>query len=292
LFGRKLGQQKEQRYMGTITTRSKYEDMMKFLSDFVGSEFKLDEKVVPFFGIAYDGIAMDEKKICMLAPSPSNFIPPSEFEEISLDSLDMGVDKDGVAIVGFHRTIVKKKYVDGFVQAMRDVYNITWQEIQAWLHRKATYPILLTTSPWTFVIAPLVSDLIKTAWVKGKYDPEAKIVHNGDSCEDCAYSEGYLVEAPKPSFSSILLGMPDYEVREHWVCNKFHLNLDGRLGLAERCTSYLTQREYEQKCLSGKMERLKPVTVVECAYCGASYDIAKHPSCPVCSATLKKKKRN
>lgn len=269
--------------MGTITTIPKYEDMMRFLSDWIGSEFKLDEKVVPVLNITYDGIAVNEEKICMLAPIPSNFVPPSEFEEIALDSLDMGVDEGGVAIVGFRNTIVRKKYVDGFVHAMKDVYNMRWQEVHALVHRKKANPILLTANSWVFIIAPIVGGLIKK---KGKYDPATKEMHYGYSCWDCVYSNGYLVEG-KGSALSGLVSVP--VLKEHWVCTKFGLNLDGRLGLAEKCTSYLTQKEYEKKCLNGEMEQLKPVTVFGCVYCGASYDITKHSSCPVCGATQKKK---
>lgn len=156
LFERKDKQQKEQQYMGTITAIPKYKDMMKFLSDTIQSEFKLDEKVLPFFGVSYDGMAMDEKKICMLAPTPSDFKPPSEFEETPLDSLDKGIDGDGEAIVGFRKTIVHKKYVDGFAHAMKDVYNTRWQDIHVLIHREVAYPILLVADPWTFIIAPLI----------------------------------------------------------------------------------------------------------------------------------------
>ena len=98
-----------------------------------------------------------------------------------------------------------------------------------------------------------------------------------------------MVDAPKLSFSGIISGVADYETKERWVCNKFNLNLDERAVLAEKCTSYLTQEEYERKCLSGEMEPLKAHSIIECAYCGGSYDMIQHPSCPRCGATQKKK---
>jgi len=299
LFGRNK-QQSEQQYLGTITRIPKYGDVMKILGDFISSAFRLDEKVLTMFGITFDGIAMDEKHICMLAPTPSSFTPQSEFEEIPLNSLKLGSDEDGEAIVGFYKTVVKKKYVAGFVHVMKEVYNVKWQEIYALVHRKEPFPIILHSNLWTFQIAPFmhvtrglfgqkIVDWDKISWVKGKYDPEAEIMGYGYTCKECVYSDGYLVESPKPSFMGVLTGISECELKEHWSCVKFGFNLDGRLGLAEKCTNYLTQEEYEQKCLSGTMEPPERPIMFECVYCRATYDVTKSSSCPNCGATLKKK---
>ena len=272
--------------------------MLEILGNHIGLEFQLIEEKFPFLNITFDGAAMDKEKKCMLVPSSSYAFPP-EFARVPLDSLIMGIDERGLAVVGSSKTLVPKKNVDGFVHAMEDVYYVKWKEIYALVHRKKPYPIVLIANPWTFAIAPIIQlkqgflgvkevSLEDTSWMKGKYDPEAWKAGKGDSCRECAYSNGYLIEIPKASLSGILTGIQEYDLKEHWVCTKFNLSIDGRLGIAQKCTSYLTQEQYEKKCLSGEMEQIKPVSLIDCAYCHATYDIAKNPSCPICGARQKK----
>ena len=151
----KDGQQKEPQNMETITTTPKYEDMMKFLRDWIRSEFQLEETVKSPLGIASDGI-MDKQRISMLAPTPEDFAPPSKFEENTLDSLNVGVHADGEPIVGLYKTVVKKKYVDGFVHAMKNVYDIRWQEIRILVHTELNFPIILYSNLWMFHVAPCI----------------------------------------------------------------------------------------------------------------------------------------
>jgi hypothetical protein len=143
--------------------------MIKILSEWIGSEFKVDNESWNILGITYNTIVLDKEHISMLAPTPSNFVPPSEVIVTPLDSLNIVLNEDDETMVGRYKTVVKKKYVDGFIQTMKHVYNINWLNLRALIHRKEEQPLILTSNLWTFIVAPY---LTSPRWVKGKYNPE------------------------------------------------------------------------------------------------------------------------
>jgi hypothetical protein len=49
----------------------------------------------------------------------------------------------------------------------------------------------------------------------------------------------------------------EYDYVDNWTCSKFKFDVTSRLNLAGDCTSYITQSDYEKKCLSGEMDKEK-----------------------------------
>jgi len=115
--------------------------------------------------------------------------------------------------------------------------------------------------------------------VEGQEDSETNKV-----CSNCAYSVRRSVEMEKASLTNIfaaLTGLPqEYETVTVWSCIKFGFNLTGRLNLAEECTSFTTEKEYERKCLRGELDS----DLVTCPYCQVRYDRVKQARCPNCGS--------
>jgi hypothetical protein len=118
---------------------------------------------------------------------------------------------------------------------------------------------------------------------------EFKKTEANNVCINCAYSVRRLVEVEKASVTNVfaaLTGLPEeYETLEQWSCIKFGFDLTGRLNLAEECTSFITVKEYERKCLRGELDS----DLVTCQYCQARYDRVKQIRCPNCGAYPKGK---
>ena len=95
---------------------------------------------------------------------------------------------------------------------------------------------------------------------------EANRIKNAPSYKDCKYcgfasrtsilasSEQRQNMASFGGFSTIQ-GTLEHKYADKWKCGKFGFNLTDRNIRAETCSSFLTTTEYEQKCLSGQMEK-------------------------------------
>jgi len=89
-------EKKEQK--SAINAIRKGKEVVKFMSEWIGSEYQPMESTIPFIDGKFKGL-MDKEKISMLIPSLYTF-NFTDFQEISLDSLDFGFNEEGVAVVG------------------------------------------------------------------------------------------------------------------------------------------------------------------------------------------------
>ena len=118
------------------------------------------------------------------------------------------------------------------------------------------------------------------------------------TCLDCCFCqlrEETVEKIGIPSLLNALVGTPsEFEMRIHLVCRKFLLDLNDKLESGEKCSSFLTEDSYEEKCLKGeivgyagidKKEMMKPEPIMAtCQYCNAQYDISLYRKCPRCGA--------
>jgi len=120
-------------------------------------------------------------------------------------------------------------------------------------------------------------------WMKGKE-------HEGEkSCGNCTYCVAKIIAVEKASVTNLMQGLMggqplEYDHVKQYTCTKFGFDVTDKLSFAEKCTSYLTQEEYEQKCLSGELHS----DLIVCPYCQTKYDKMKQPRCPNCGAFPKK----
>ena len=84
---------------------------------------------------------------------------------------------DGIAIAGTRKTVIQRKYIDGFVNCMNDVYGVPWTEIEAVVSRTKLYPLILSTNYLAIAVAPflLKGGAEGYVWEKGKYNPKSKV---------------------------------------------------------------------------------------------------------------------
>lgn len=114
-------------------------------------------------------IAKDKEGISWLYPSSINVKANFEdFEKITLDNLNTGKTQDRTPFVGYHKTIIDKKYVDAFIYCTRYVYHNSWKKIRVLVNTKKTAPIFLNNGHLTMTIAPILGKKPKT---KEKYQP-------------------------------------------------------------------------------------------------------------------------
>jgi hypothetical protein len=114
-------------------------------------------------------IAKDTEGISWLYPSTidvkANF---EDFEKITLDKLNTGKTRDRTPFVGYHKTIIDKKYVDAFVMCTKHIYHNSWKKIKVLVNTKEDAPIFLNNGNITMTIAPILGEKPKT---KEKYQP-------------------------------------------------------------------------------------------------------------------------
>jgi hypothetical protein len=118
------------------------------------------------------------------------------------------------------------------------------------------------------------------------------------TCLDCIFCqlrEEMVERIDKTGILELFAGVPPpVELRVNLVCRKFLLDLNDKLESAENCSSFLTEKEYQEKCLEGEilgyagienteMSRPKPI-MASCQYCKAKYDITLYRRCPKCGA--------
>lgn len=154
---------------------------MGLLSERVGEEYELASSTLPLgiFGKSEHEILRDKGKHVTLVYNSSinhrlNF-NKVVFARESLTKFEAGPAPDGTGIqlVGKWTSFVDRKFVDGFVGCMRDVYNVPWETMHVWTLgavRSGPLPVFLVSDPLSIVIAPYVfgSQRFEPA---GKYQP-------------------------------------------------------------------------------------------------------------------------
>jgi len=199
IFSRKKEDKKAQSLSASIKSVPLYGEAIRFLADWNESEYKF--VTVPIFAEIYgDSLVeavMDSPPLTFL--SPSSFNVHADFHNLislPLNSLDVGILPDGTSIVGYRKSVIKRKLADGFVNCMKDLYGLPWKNIQALVHKTRQHPIFLIAEQLTYAIAP-ISFEVGTVWETGKYDPESKITRKEVVKEvvkiPCHYC-GYLAE--------------------------------------------------------------------------------------------------
>ena len=86
--------------------------------------------------------------------------------------------------------------------------------------------------------------------------PEAAVLN----CRLCHFFSKKTVEIEKASLTNLMgaitgSGVMDYDYVDQYSCSKFEFDLTNKLSLAGNCSSYITEQEYQDKCLKGEMEK-------------------------------------
>jgi hypothetical protein len=191
-------EEKEEPIIGSIKSIPHYNEVMRFMADWIETEYEYGITKLPeVYGYYPFEVALSEDRITMLVPSSIN--THSNFENLitsPLNSLDAGFSSDKIALVGSRKTIVKRKFIDAFVNCVKDIYGIPWKDIKALVHKSKAFPMILVADQLTFVIAPIFIE--EYAWIKGKYNPESKVFVSKELVSKivkipCRYC-GHLVE--------------------------------------------------------------------------------------------------
>lgn len=156
-----------------------YEKVITYMSDWIESKWRINKTplITNIFGNSQAEVAMDEKKTCFLYPSSINVKANfQDFVKISIDSLNIGLTPDGYPVVGQRKTIVNRKYIDGFINCMNDVYDISLEKIKVMVYRSKAFPMLLVSDKITMLVAPMIiNNNLSVSWEKEKYNPPSKI---------------------------------------------------------------------------------------------------------------------
>lgn len=166
---------KRKEVMASIKNVPRYDEVIHFMSDWIELEYEIIRSPLPIptYGNIQVEVAKDEARISMLFPSSVNVHANFQnFVKLPINSLDSGFTPDGMAVVGLHKTIINRKYVDGFVNCMNDIYGILWKNIEALVHKTQVFPMFLTTDQLTIVVAPVFPfNTAEVTWERGKYNP-------------------------------------------------------------------------------------------------------------------------
>jgi len=112
-----------------------WERVMALLGERTGEEYEVAPSQLPLgiFGRSEFEILRDKKHHTVVYPSSLNqmvkfhrFVP----EKVSLTKLDVGFAPDGTGtqLAGIWTSFVSRRFVDGFVACMKDVYSASWGE--------------------------------------------------------------------------------------------------------------------------------------------------------------------
>ncbi len=141
-----------------------WEKAMSFLTERIGEEYEVALSQLPLgiFGNSEFEIVRDKHHFTQVCPSSLNekakFQKHLYFRE-SLGKLDVGFAPDGTGtqVVGTHENFVNRRFVDPFVDCMRDVYNSSWERMHVWVRkivRVGPLPVFLVSDPLTMCISP------------------------------------------------------------------------------------------------------------------------------------------
>jgi len=117
------------------------------------------------------------------------------------------------------------------------------------------------------------------------------------TCLDCIFCqlrEETVERYDKQGILELFAGVPPpAELRVNLVCRKFLFALNDKLESGEKCSSFLTEDRYREKCMKGEIVgyagiendkmKLDPI-IVTCQYCKARYDMTLYRRCPNCGA--------
>ena len=52
-------------------------------------------------------------------------------------------------------TVVRKKFIDGFVGTVKEAYGMSWRDIRVYIHKRTAFPLVMATDQLTCCIAPM-----------------------------------------------------------------------------------------------------------------------------------------
>lgn len=163
----------------SIKTAPRYKEVIQYMSEWTGRKWNI--RVNPMtFAILPEPLlteyATDELRIIMITSSSFiehvNNVNFQNFLQVTLDSLDCGVNANGGTIVGLRKTIVDRRLVDGVVNCMNDIFGTRWKELKVFIHKNQMYPIQIANNQLIFIVAPISLNI--GAWEQGKYTPDSK----------------------------------------------------------------------------------------------------------------------
>jgi predicted nucleotide-binding protein len=156
--------------VASIKNLSKYEEVVRYLSEWLKVDFEIIVSPLPLGKTnAFAELAYDKERISMLYPSACNSnINFQDYSTFQLDELYSGYFEEQ-AMVGTRKTIIRRKYLDGFVNCMNDVFEEDWRKIRALVHRTKELPVFLTSKQFSLAVAPIILET-EQAW-QNKYIP-------------------------------------------------------------------------------------------------------------------------
>ena len=88
------------------------------------------------------------------------------------------------------------------------------------------------------------------------YEPKTTVL----DCRLCHFVSKKTVALEKASLTNLIgalsgSGVLEYNYEDQYSCSKFDFDLTSKLSLAGQCSSYITEQEYQEKCLKGEMEK-------------------------------------
>jgi hypothetical protein len=103
------------------------------------------------------------------------------------------------------------------------------------------------------------------------------------SCDKCGYFEKNIQEEENNNSLLTYFDPPDVTFK----CRKFGFEIiPKKLLTAQKCSGFITKKEYAEKCLTGEINP-KAQNLVVCEYCKSPYDLFKYTRCPHCGGSAK-----
>jgi hypothetical protein len=141
-----------------------WEKVLNFLSERIGEEYEVVSWQLPLgiFGKSEHEIIRDKGHHTVVYPSSLNdkwkFRMVHYIDE-SLSKLDIGFAPDGTGaqVVGIRQSFVNRKFVDGFVGCISEIYKTSWETVYVWSlgpTRAGSAPIFLVSERLTMSISP------------------------------------------------------------------------------------------------------------------------------------------
>ena len=136
----------------SITDLPEWERVRGLLTERIGEEYELVLSQLPMsvFGKSEFEILRDTKHYSMVYPILLNhrmklhkFVP--ERESLALIDVGFAPDGTGTQLAGIWASFLNRRFIDGFVACMRDVYNASWESMHVRVVRGGPLPIFLVS---------------------------------------------------------------------------------------------------------------------------------------------------
>lgn len=165
---------KEKPKFTTIKDVPRYDEAIRFLSNWLQSEFEFTKTQLQPFPQQLECVMEHNQVSILYASSINKRANFSAFKIVPIDSLNSGIFNNETEVVGFRKTAVNRKYVDGFVNCLNNVYNVSWKKIEVAVNRTKPFPIFLMTEILSMAVAPIFTKGDpENLWKGSKYNPSS-----------------------------------------------------------------------------------------------------------------------